>query len=316
MQSSNPSDFLPQISSQTPCLTTIGSMANSGMDLHVESYGTFNTAKMHETGQWPIHEDGSSKIPEVSNMGSKVFTKRMIMVVVALGIFTYHCMTYDHLLPIFLQDERNEGISALGVISPEVSGGLGMTTQTVGFIMSVNGFIALFVQAVIFPVFAAWLGVWKLLIVVTILHPLDYILVPFLVMLPRNLLYPGIWTCLTIRSLTVIPAYPLLLILLKESSTSPSVLGKVNGLAASAAAACRCIAPPIAGYLYSLGARQDLPGLAWWGSSLVALIGVIQIFWVDRDRSKPAIVISCLATALSEEGIKDIVQVKMDQVEI
>jgi hypothetical protein len=80
--------------------------------------------------------------------------------------------------------------------------------------------------------------------------------------------------------------YPLLLILIKEATPTPSVLGKVNGMAASAGAACRMIAPPIAGYLYTIGKRMDCTALAWYGSAVVAVIGAIQCFQVQRMRGR------------------------------
>jgi hypothetical protein len=77
-----------------------------------------------------------------------------------------------------------------------------------------------------------------------------------------------------------------LLILIKEATPSPCVLGKINGLAASAGAACRTVAPPVAGYLYTLGSRMEFTGLAWYGSTLVAGVGAIQCFSVKRQRSE------------------------------
>ena len=195
-------------------------------------------------------------------------------------------MTYDHLFPIFLQDDRVDDISILVSSPGSIPGGLGLTIQQVGFIMSINGLIALFIQAIIFPLFAAWLGVWRVFILVTLLHPIEYFVVPFLVLLPVNLLYPGIWACLTIRNFTSILAYPVILILLKEATPNRSFLGKINGLAASAGAACRTVAPPLSGYLYSVGTRQGFTGLAWWASGVIAIVGAMQMFWIGRDKSK------------------------------
>ena len=211
------------------------------------------------------------------------------MLVVSLGIFTYHSMTYDHLMPIFLQDDRN-GTEVLRSGMLNIPGGLGLRTQDVGVIMSFNGLIALFVQGVIFPIFAEWLGVWKLFLMVTILHPIAYFIVPFLAFLPQNLLYPGIYGCLTIRNFFAILVYPVILILLKEACPKAPALGTINGLAASAGAACRTVAPPVAGLLYSLGANQGFTGLAWWGSCLVAIIGAIQLYWVRRAKNGASLV--------------------------
>ncbi len=59
---------------------------------------------------------------------------------------------------------------------------------------------------------------------------------PYLIYLPPSYLNLGIYTCITIRNLLSISAYPVLLILIKDSAPSASVLGKINGLASSAGA--------------------------------------------------------------------------------
>ncbi|KJF60975.1 MFS transporter, variant [Coccidioides immitis RS] len=262
-------------------VATAGSLSCASADLRAKSYGTFNDVDMHEDEEWHVRPDGKL-LP--SPEPSKVFTRRVIMLIIALGIFTYHSMTYDHLLPIFLQDEKSEPakwpISGL----PHVPGGLGLSTQTVGLIMSINGIIALVIQGVVFPVFTEWLGVWNVFVLVTILHPIAYFIVPFLALLPSGILYPGIYTCLTIRNIFSILDYPVLLILIKQASPSNSVLGKINGLAASAGAAARTIAPPIAGYLYTVGSRVRFTGVAWWASALAAIVGALQLWFMHPKK--------------------------------
>ncbi|KAL8804648.1 MAG: hypothetical protein Q9182_002456 [Xanthomendoza sp. 2 TL-2023] len=306
---------------ETPLMATAGATADSGVDLRQDSYGTFNAVDIQEQKEWKVNSDGSPRAPSITSVTTttnSIFTRRIMMLIVALGLFTYHSMTYDHLLPIFFQDKRrqNHHTAAPGLFN--IPGGLGLTTQAVGIIMSINGLIALFIQAVIFPLFATWLGVWKTLIFVTILHPMEYFIVPYLVDLPAHLLYTGIWVCLTIRNFTSILAYPVLLILLKEASPSRNILGKINGLAASAGAACRTIAPPIAGLLYGVGSRQGFTGLAWWGSGIVAIIGAIQVFWVDREKNKTAHVRSvapCLAPIHSERRENEVVRIFVTEVD-
>jgi len=221
----------------------------------------------------------------------KIFTKRIVALIFALGIFTYHSMSYDHLLPIFLEDKRGETVSifaqsAMGINPFFSPGGLGLSVQKVGVIMSINGVIALFVQAVIFPLAAEKLGIHRLFILVSLLHPAAYLVMPYLINMPASWLTLGIYFCLTIRNLLSILAYPVLLILIKEATPSPCVLGKINGLAASAGAACRTVAPPVSGYLYTLGSRMDFTGLTWYGSALVAGVGAVQCFGVKRAKNE------------------------------
>lgn len=271
---------------EQPLLATSGATANAGVDLRVESYGTFNQVSLHEDESWDVQADGTSpawKKPKKP----KVFTWRVTMLVVALAIFTYHSMTYDHLLPIFLQDKNPSTRHS----SPlDIPGGVGLSTRTVGVIMSTDGIIALVIQSLIFPALAQWLGVWRLFILVTVLHPIAYFMVPFLVFLPQHLVFFGIYACLIVRNILSIIDYPVLLILIKQASPSGSVMGKINGLSASAGAAARTVAPPVAGFLYSTGAEVGCTALAWWGSSLVALFGAAQLWLIQCKKHSSATV--------------------------
>ena len=308
-----------EITEYTPMITAAGANADPGVDLRQESYGTFNDVEVHEDKQWYVTADGSSRPPSYTEKPrSKAFNWKVLMLVVALGLFTYHSMCYDHLLPIFLQDERMDGISMLMTTDPfHVPGGLGLTTKTVGLVMSINGIIALFVQGVIFPWLAGWLGVWKLFVLVTVFHPLAYFIVPYLAYLPESFLFSGIYACLTIRNIFTIVVYPLILILLKQASPTPSCLGKINGLAASVGAACRTIAPPVAGLLYGLGIKIGFTGLAWFGAGAVAIIGALQLWCIPREKNDVATVRSAAPylTGDPQERTDEVVHVTVFPVE-
>lgn len=270
-----------------PMITAAGANADQGIDLRQDSYGTFNEVDVSQNEQWSIHADGSNTYDEKAPIREKWFTYRVAMLLLALGIFTYHSMCYDHLLPIFFQDARADDINMLTSQNPlfHIPGGLGLRTKDVGIIMSVNGLIALFIQAVIFPLAASKLGIFRVFIIVTILHPIAYFIVPYLAFLPTgNPLFAGIYLALSIRNLLSILAYPVLLILLKQASVSASVLGRINGLAAASGAACRTIAPPVAGLLYGWGSEIGFSGLAWWGAGAVAVLGVVQMYFVPREK--------------------------------
>lgn len=293
---STPKD-LANTHAKTPLMPTQASTTSASADLSHESYGTFNEVSEGPLGeQWNLNPNGTSRPVSIrSGTSQKVFTKPVVMLTVALGFFTYHSMTFDHLLPIFFQDER---VSSTGEIMENWSlgthadyrslgGGLGLSIKDVGVIMAVQGIIALVIQAVVFPVAASLLGVWRVFLGVTILHPVAYLIVPGLALLPDYLLYPGIYTCLTVRNLLSILAYPVLLILIKEASPSSSSLGKINGLAASTGAGCRTIASPVAGFLYGLGIRIEFTAIAWWASALIAVVGAVQVLMIKRTRGGP-----------------------------
>ena len=272
------------VSDETPLLETSDAIKRPPLDFRAEAYGTFNkrrrASRASEAAEWVKQ----SEKPASPN----IFSKQIMAVVLSLSLYTYHAMTYDSLIPIFFEDDRASPLSTAAVSSwgPMVSrGGLGLSLRAVGMIMAVNGAIALFIQAVVFPLAAEKLGVHRLFIIVCVLHPIAYLVVPALLYTPESLLYPAIYGCLTIRNICSILVYPLLLILLKEATPSISVLGKVNGMAASAGAACRMVAPPVAGYLYTVGSKVDCTALAWYTSALVAVLGAFQCFSIQRERA-------------------------------
>lgn len=267
---------------ETPLLETSDALKQPPVDLRSETYGSFGSRSLDLRP-----EMRAGKTTEKRQHPS-IFNRRTMALIIALSIFTYHSMTYDHLMPIFFEDERAHlGDMFATTLNPFYSpGGLGLSMQTVGMVLAINGAIALFVQVVVFPLAAAKVGVFRLFLFVTVLHPIAYLIVPSLLYLPEPVLFPAIYCCLTIRNLLSIVLYPLLLILIKEATPSPDMLGKVNGLAASAGATCRMIAPPVAGYLYSFGSQVDCTALAWYGSAFVAVIGSIQCFSVQRDQRR------------------------------
>ncbi len=286
-------DTIQHIRADSSILQSTDNMPGVNLAQTAHAYGTFNAiSESAIEEEWDVKPDGTSKPASIASDSQKWLTRRILMLTIALGIFTYHSMTYDTLLPIFCQDRRvaassEEMLSVLKTSltnrSGSLAGGLGLTAKDVGIILAINGAVALFVQAVIFPVMASLLGVWKTFLVVSILHPIAYFIVPFIALLPPNMMYAGIYGSLAIRNCLSILAYPVLLILIKEASPGPSCLGRINGLAASTGAACRTIASPVAGMLYGVGMKMNFTAIAWWGSALVAAVGAIQALMIQRN---------------------------------
>ena len=292
-----------------------GIMATSGnngaptTDTRPESYGTFNHVQVKQNCTWDVNSDGSPL--EISR--EIIFSKRIVMLMAGLGIYCYHSMAYDSLLPIFLQDSPDAARTTGAALSSATSGGLGMNTKQVGIIMSVNGLIALFIQGVVFPLLTDTLGIWRTFQAITLLYPIVYFIVPFIAALSSSYILPGIYAALTVRNLFLIPAYPLFLILIKEAGNA-RYLGKINGLAASVGAVARCASPPISGALYAQGTSLGFAGLAWWGTGLIAILGSLQLFWITREKTASSTVRLPCAPA-SENARKDEVHILVREIE-
>ncbi|EEU37992.1 uncharacterized protein NECHADRAFT_48179 [Fusarium vanettenii 77-13-4] len=237
------------------------------IDLRRSSFGTVHSIRLPDELRPPSTEPPAYE--------GKTFNFTVMMLILALLIFSYHQMAAGSLLATYLLDV------------PEVPsgrfdwrGGLGYTVHDVGTYLAVNGALGLLIQAVIFPVFVERVGVWHSFLWMIVLYPLTYTLMPFLSALNEPLVSGGIYLSLFMQSFCGMIAMPVCLILLKDATPSPQVLGRVNGLAMSGACLARTIAPPLAGVIYSVAGSV----IAWASCIGVALLGVLQLLWVPRSR--------------------------------
>ena len=176
----------------------------------------------------------------------KTFNRTVVMIVLAMSIFAFHQMAFISILPVYILDTP----TTTGL---DFKGGLGMDLPDVGKFLTVNGFITLFVQGFIFPIFVEWAGVWNSFIWMIILYPITYLIVPFISAFPHELETPGIYLSL--------------------------FLGRVNGIAMSACCLARTISSPLIGLIYSLGGSAA----AWFALAAAAIFGMVQLFWVPKE---------------------------------
>ncbi|KAI1807217.1 MFS general substrate transporter [Daldinia bambusicola] len=231
-------------------------------DLRRSSFGTVRSIKVLPST--PKQKEGYN---------GRAFNFTIIMVSIALVLVSYHQMAFNTLLPTHLLDKPAAAPGRLDLI-----GGLGYTVHDVGIYLSVNGILGLFIQGFIFPIFVDKVGVWKSFLLSIVFYPLAYVVMPFLSAFPASLVSPGIYLSMILQSFFGIIVIPCALILLKDATPSPLVLGKVNGLAMSACCLARTVSPPLVGIIYSAGGSAA----AWFSCSGVAVIGIIQLLWVPR----------------------------------
>ncbi|KAI0388003.1 MFS general substrate transporter [Hypomontagnella monticulosa] len=239
-------------------------------DLRRSSFGTVCSIKLPPT---------TMKQSETFN--GKAFNFTIIMVTIALVLVSYHQMAFCTLLPTHLLDKPASPPGEIDLI-----GGLGYTVHDVGVYLSVNGILGLLIQAIIFPIFVDKVGVWKSFVINIIFYPLAYMVMPFLSVLPSVLVSPGIYLSLIMQSFFGIIVIPCALILIKDATPSPLVLGKVNGVAMSACCLARTLSPPLVGIIYSAGGSAA----AWFSCAGVAVIGIVQLLSVPRKHG-PRIVV-------------------------
>lgn len=203
----------------------------------------------------------------------KAFNREVMTWMVALFLMCYHQMAFGSVLPIYVLDDPRQPPQRLDLL-----GGLGLTLHDVGKYLAVNSILALIIQSVVFPIYVGKVGVWMSVVTLTLFCPLVHLAMPFVSLLPDPGI--GVFVVLALQSFSTIVIYPSLLILLKNATPSPLVLGKVNGLAMSLCSGARTISPPLVGIIYSsMGSAA-----AWWSCALFSIAAAVELCFISRPK--------------------------------
>lgn len=148
------------------------------------------------------------------------FNREVILWITAIVLMSYHQIAFGTVLPIFLNDQpRYPG-------HLDLIGGLGEPLPAVGAFLAVNSFIAMFIQAFVFPIYVSKFGVYKAVVSTTIMLPLFQACMPFVTLLPNPKI--GAYVIMALQSFGTIVLYPSALILLKNATASSAVLSTLR----------------------------------------------------------------------------------------
>ncbi|KAI1111790.1 major facilitator superfamily domain-containing protein [Nemania sp. NC0429] len=248
-------------------------------DLRRTSFGTVHSIQF--TAEAPVSSQGTI----TEEYTGPAFNFTIIMLTVALVLVSYHQMAFATLLPTHLLDRPAAPRGRLDLI-----GGLGYTVHDVGVYLSINGVLGLLIQGLIFPVFVDRVGVWYSFVWMVVLYPTSYVVLPFLGALPAAWQSLGIYLAMVLQSFFGIIVIPAALILLKNATPSPAILGRVNGLAMSGCCLARTISPPVVGIIYASGGSAA----AWFSCAGVAVLAILQLPWVPREHVHDVVVETAL----------------------
>ena len=163
------------------------------------------------------------------------------------------------------------------------TGGLGLPTKTIGFMLAVQGVYSMIAQLWLFPFVVKHFGTLRTFRFVLLAWPPLYLAVPYLILLPAKLQMPAVYVALISKITFHVIAFPATAILLANSAPDSKVLGSINGAAASTASLSRAFGPTITGLLHSKGLESGCSVLAWWACGFVCVVGAIESFWMEES---------------------------------
>ncbi|RAH50176.1 MFS general substrate transporter [Aspergillus brunneoviolaceus CBS 621.78] len=210
----------------------------------------------------------------------KAFTKQVIFNIIAYGILAYHSVSFDQLMPVFLSTPKSTDAASLPL---KFTGGLGLATKKIGFMLAVQGVYSMIAQLWLFPFVVRRFGTLRVFRFVLLVWPPLYFMVPYLILLPEKLQLAAAYLALISKITLHVIAFPATAILLANAAPSSKVLGSINGAAASTASLSRAFGPTITGLLHSKGLESGYSVLAWWACGLVCIIGAFESFWMEES---------------------------------
>lgn len=108
-----------------------------------------------------------------------------------------HTISFDQLMPVYLSSPIS---SEPAVLPFRFVGGFGLSTGTIGVMLSLAGIYAMVAQLVMFPMVIRRFGALRPFQCTLLTWPLLYLIVPYLSLLPQWLQIPSVFLCMLWRT--------------------------------------------------------------------------------------------------------------------
>ncbi|KAF4554450.1 MFS-type transporter-like protein 56 [Elsinoe fawcettii] len=235
----------------------------------------------------------------------RIWTSNVLWTMLSIAIFDFHMGAFNNLWILFLSTSREYVPTDPGMSSPDApvphpqpraisafkfASGLAFPPPTIGFAMSILGFIGIALQFLLYPWANGKFGLMRCFRSSLFLFPLAYFLAPYIALLPSSTPSPEpasgfwVWTGIALVLLLQVGArtfaLPASIILLNNCCPHPSVLATIHGLGQADSATFRTLGPILAGGWYGKWHERGVVGMAWWIVAAVSALGCGASFYV------------------------------------
>lgn len=216
----------------------------------------------------------------------RVFTKNLVVTLLARGFMSMHIGAFQTLWFIFLSTPRSsEEAAPTAHDAFHFTGGLALPPRQIGVIMSILGGLGIIFQITAYPWTHEKFGTASCFRASIALFPLVYFVTPFLATVHSSskpplpsagvLVWAGIFGILGVHVMGRTFAIPSSTILVNNACPHPSVLSTVHSLAMSVNSGMLMFGPLTGGLLFSLGLDKGMVGLAFWVLMCQSCVGLV-----------------------------------------
>lgn len=214
----------------------------------------------------------------------QIWSKNVLLTLLAHFFLAIHTSAFNAMTFVFLPTPRAPENSRDGFF--HFGGGLGLPSARVGLATAIIGFIGLPLQIFLYPRIQGKLGTLTSFRTFLPFSPISYLLMPFLVVLPRIpwIVWPSFTVVVSLQVISRTFVLPAAIILVNNCVTDPSVLGTVHGVAQSIASAARTLGPLVGGWGLGLGLANNMVGAVWWALAVEATIGWFVLWTIHEGK--------------------------------
>lgn len=225
----------------------------------------------------------------------EIFDKQVTITIIAYTLMALHSVSFDQILPVFLDFPRQIPDDENTHLPFHFSGGFGMNSSEIGMIFTIYGVACGVIQIFCFPPICNRYGALTCfkagskstpvcrpdLVVANlsrtaILFPIVYLLLPYTALIQSpNGQFAALLFILLVKGAAVIVVFPCITILLTNSAPSLRILGTLNGFATTFSGIGRAVGPSLCGTAFSWGVKRGYVIPAFWLLCAIALMQVL-----------------------------------------
>ncbi|KAF2643702.1 MFS general substrate transporter [Massarina eburnea CBS 473.64] len=233
----------------------------------------------------PASETSTPTRPISKTSLRKIWSKPLIKTFLAFGLLPLHNATFLHIFPVFLSmptfDNDHSTIF-------HFTGGLGLSSPTVGIFLATLGICGILLQLFIYPHLQKRIGTLGVFRLANFIFPIAYVLAPFLALLGGHAIakWPAMGAVLFAQVMARTMAIPSSVILLTEAAPRRNVLGTVHGAGNTLSALASATGPVVGGLLLARGIDAGYVGIVWWCWLLVVALSALVWSFVLEKREE------------------------------
>ncbi|KXG47071.1 Major facilitator superfamily domain, general substrate transporter [Penicillium griseofulvum] len=214
----------------------------------------------------------------------QIWTRNVVLTLVTQFLLAFHTSAFNSMAFVFLPAPRAPENSRQGFF--HFGGGLGLPSSRVGLATAIIGFIGLPLQIFVYPRVQTKLGTLTSFRTFLPFSPIAYVLMPFLVILPRVpwIVWPSFTFVVTLQVISRTFILPASIILVNNCVTDSSILGTVHGVSQSVSSGARTLGPFLGGWGLGLGLENNMVGAVWWALAVESLLGWLMLWRISEGK--------------------------------